>query len=127
MGPGMTKQVALSLWILCAANIGIRVQMVIAQTGVTVDAIEAAQRAAASRARMPAASAVSGSGYLTADPLVAAQVLAAAEKTFPNLAAELETAELFRKAVADPTLRGSLRGRIAEEDWISRNARDGWR
>lgn len=62
-----------------------------------------------------------------ADPIEAAQVLAAAEKTFPNLAADLDTAHLLSKAADDPSMRGNLRGRIAEEDWLKRNASDGWR
>ncbi len=68
-----------------------------------------------------------GIGTTIADPIEAAQVLASAERTFPNLAADLENAELLRKAASDPSIRGNLRGRIAEEDWISRNAKDGWR
>jgi len=61
------------------------------------------------------------------NPIEAAQVLAAAEGTFPNLAGDLANADLLQKAVADPTLRGNLRGRIAETDWIKRNGKDGWK
>ena len=73
------------------------------------------------------------------NPIESAQVLAAAEKTFPNLFQDLKHSELLQKAAADPTLRGNLLGRIAEEDlflhdksWTPtrrRNApqNDGWR
>jgi hypothetical protein len=60
------------------------------------------------------------------DPIEAAQVLAAAEKTFPNLSEELENATLLKDAVSNPSMKGNLRGRLAEKDWIERNARDGW-
>src|SRR5204862_135729 len=49
-----------------------------------------------------------------------------AEMTFPNIASESHYAELLHKAFSDPSMRGNLRGRIAEEDWINRNAKDGW-
>lgn len=61
------------------------------------------------------------------DPIEAAQILAAANKTFPSLSAELGNAELLKKAAGDPSIRGNLRGRIAEEDWINRNANEGWK
>jgi hypothetical protein len=73
------------------------------------------------------------------NPIESAQILAAAEKTFPNLFQDLKHSELLQKAAADPTLRGNLLGRIAEEDlflrdksWTQtrrRNApeNDGWR
>jgi len=97
-----------------------------AQPVVLQDPIKAAQISAAQHATPPA-----GVGSVAVstfdDPIRAAQVLAAAETTFPNLAADLENAILLRGAVADPTLRGNLRGRVAEEDWINRNAKEGWK
>jgi hypothetical protein len=68
-----------------------------------------------------------GASAVIADPIHAAQVMSAAEKVFPNLAAEQEKADLLRRAVKDPSMRGNLRGRIAEEDWINRNSNAGWK
>lgn len=101
----------------------------LAQAATVDDPVLSAQARAAARAAPPAvAEAVTSSAAAVAeDPILAAQVLAAAEKTFPNLAADLENAELLRKAALDPTMRGNLRGRIAEAEWIKRNAKDGWR
>lgn len=58
------------------------------------------------------------------EPITRADVYTVANKTFPKLAADIEN---FRRISSDPTLRGSLRGRIAELDWINRNAKNGWR
>jgi hypothetical protein len=97
------------------------------QLAVADDPIAAARRALAedpiATARRAAASCPV---TVVPDPIHAAQVLAAAEKTFPNLIAELENVELMRKAAADPGLRGNLRGRLAEMEWHKRNAKDGW-
>lgn len=100
-----------------------------AQSKVFDDPIAAGQAKAAQRATSSTSifrTAVGAAGSIN-DPISAAQVLAAAEKTFPNFAADLESAELLRKMVANPSSRGSLRGRIAESDWINRNAKDGWK
>jgi len=100
-----------------------------AQSKIADDPITAVQAKAAQRAASSVNISGTGVGVVgsISDPLTAAQVLAAAEKTFPNLAAELENAELLRKAATDPLIRGNLRGRIAESDWINRNAKDGWK
>ena len=80
-----------------------------AQSAVAIDPIEAAQRAAETRSLSSVVANVPLNASSALDPIHAAQILAAAEKTFPNLSAELENAELFRRAAADPTLRGNLR------------------
>jgi hypothetical protein len=98
----------------------------IAQSAVLDDPITATIAGVARRAASPSHIGATAAGAF-GDPIRALQVLAAAEKTFPNRAVELQTAELLRWAAADPTSRGSLRGRIAEEDWINRNAKDGWK
>ena len=116
----------LKRWALCALLALLVPCTLRAQTAVADDPITAAQLQAARRAAGPAAGAAEAAGAV-ADAILAAQVRAAAEKTFPNLAADLENAELFRKVATDPTLRGNLRGRIAESDWINRNAKDGWK
>lgn len=100
-----------------------------AQSITADDPLAAAQARAAERAASaPNISGIgAGAAKSISDPIVAAQVLAAAEKTFPNLAEDLEHADLLRRATTDPILRGNLRGRIAESDWINRNAGDGWK
>jgi hypothetical protein len=61
------------------------------------------------------------------DPISAAQVQAAAEAAFPNLTVDIGYAETLRKAADDPSLRGTLRGEIAESLWLERNAKYGWK
>lgn len=61
------------------------------------------------------------------DPIRSAQVLELAERTFPNLATQLESAELLERAAADPSVRGNLRGRLAEEIFERAQASEGWR
>lgn len=61
------------------------------------------------------------------DPLSAKHVLDMADKVFPNLAADARSAELLQRVVADPGMRGNLRGQIAEADWINRNGKNGWK
>ena len=56
------------------------------------------------------------------DPIHAAQVMQAVNRTFPNLSEDLKISDLVRKAAADPTMRGNLRGRLAEDDFLKRNA-----
>ena len=60
------------------------------------------------------------------DPIRAAQVLDVAETTFPNLARDLDSAELFSRVMSDPSMRGNLRGRLAEEIFAKNYASDGW-
>ncbi len=109
-----------------ASIVGAVISVVAKAQTIVDDPIEAAQRAAATHPAPPVVPTDLTGGTSVFDPIRAAQVLAAADKTFPNLTADLGIAELLRKAVADPTLRGSLRGRIAEADWLKRNAKDGW-
>jgi hypothetical protein len=112
---------------LAAIVFGLCSQLGYSQVATFDDPITAAQAVAArGAARFDIGAAVSPIGNEIADPIHAAQVLAAAERSFPNLAAELENGELLRKATSDPSIRGSLRGRIAEKDWIKRNSKFGW-
>ena len=60
------------------------------------------------------------------DPIREAQVLTLAKKTFPNLASDLSNAEVLRRAVEDPSMRGNLRGRLAEEIFEKLHGREGW-
>lgn len=50
-----------------------------------------------------------------------------AHAAFPRLSAELDNAALIQKAVGDPSMLGNLRGRVAEADWLARNAGAGWK
>ncbi len=61
-----------------------------------------------------------------ADPIRAARVLALAEQTFPNLSSQLSNADLLKRAVDDPSMRGNLRGRLAEELFKKNFAAQGW-
>lgn len=114
---------------LVAIILAIASPRLFAQSKVADDPIAVGQSKAAQRATSWANISGTGAGVARSisDPIIAAQVLAAAEKTFPNLAAELGNAELLRKVATDPLIRGNLRGRIAESDWINRNAKDGWK
>lgn len=47
-------------------------------------------------------------------------------ETFPNLSAQLSPKELAAKIEASPSMRGNLRGRLAELDWGARYKRLGW-
>ena len=97
------------------------------QTAVLIDPILDAQRLAPS---------VHASAL---DPIEAAQVMAQARRTFPNLAEDLKYGDLLSKAVQDPRMRGNLIGRLAEVDFFDRNnswkpslkanapENDGWR
>jgi hypothetical protein len=96
-----------------------------AQPAGVADPITAAQAGAVWRGALPTiVGSVPAGG---ADPIQIAQILAAAEKTFPNLADDLGNAKLFQRVADDQTMRCNLRGRIAEDDWITRNAKDGWK
>lgn len=61
------------------------------------------------------------------DPIKVRQVLDIAEQKFPNLASELGSTDILQRAVADPSMRGSLRGRLAEEVFQAKHGKDGWR
>jgi hypothetical protein len=117
------------LWLFLALGIVAPLPQLRAQMPTAKDPLSAAQAGAARRSAVPNAlveASLLGAGSLK-DPIYAAQVLAAAKQTFPNLVADLGNAELFRRAVAEPNLRGNLRGHLAENDWISRNSNAGWR
>lgn len=66
-------------------------------------------------------------GVISADPIDTAQVVATMRKTFPNVTAELRDDKFLSRALENPSMRGQLRGRIAESDWINRNAEHGWK
>ncbi len=106
-----------------------RLPSAMGQANAIDDPITVAQARAARRATPPSAvgTRVLRAGTTVTDPVRAAQVLAAAERAFPNLAADLKNSELLRMAADDPSIRGSLRGRIAEKDWINQNAKNGWK
>lgn len=55
------------------------------------------------------------------------RVSAAVAEAFPKLMEEQGLAATLDRAANDQTMRGNLRGRIAESDWLDRNAADGWR
>ena len=115
--------------LIASAGLGLWLPIASAQVSAVDDPIFAAQ-VTASRPSAPLSGARAIGAIVettAADPIFAAQVLAAAERVFPNLSAELDNAKLLRKAATDPVIRGSLRGRIAEEDWFNRNAKDGWK
>jgi len=61
------------------------------------------------------------------DPIREARVLSLANSTFPNLAAQLNSADLLQRAVADPSMRGNLRGRLAEAIFAKNHSSEGWR
>lgn len=61
------------------------------------------------------------------DPIKQAQVMAAAETAFPKLSADLENADLFRRALGDPSMRGNLRGRLAEHEFQRQREGEGWK
>ena len=61
------------------------------------------------------------------DPIKQAQVMAAAETAFPNLSADLENADLFRRALDDPSMRGKLRGLLAEHEFQRQREGEGWK
>lgn len=61
------------------------------------------------------------------DPIRAAQILELAETTFPNLARDLDAADLLRRVIGDPSIRGNLRGRLAEAVFEKNFAPEGWR
>lgn len=117
------------LWPIVTLIVACESPRLSAQSKILDDPIAAAQAKAAQRVLWTEMAPRAGLGIAgsISDPIMAAQVLTAAERAFPNLAADLENAELLRRAAADPSLRGSLRGRIAETDWIKRNASDGWK
>jgi hypothetical protein len=90
------------------------------------DPIASAQgKAAAQSVKQGAVGARLAFGAL--DPIGAVQILGAAEKTFPNLAADLDNAKLLQKAMEDPSMRGNLRGRVAEAEFLKRNEHEGWK
>ncbi len=70
---------------------------------------------------------LAGAPEEAADPITLAQVTKATERTFPNLSEELDSQKLLQKTLLEPSMRGNLRGRLAEEDFLKRNAKEGWR
>ncbi len=125
----MTHRTLLVRLLMASAQLCVCLATTSAQSLLIDDPISGAQIRAARRPVTPWGSGLRSAPTAAAfaDPIRAAQVLAAAERTFPNLSAELENAELLRKAAADPTMRGTLRGRLAEKDWMGRMAREGWK
>jgi len=61
------------------------------------------------------------------DPVKASQVLELAERTFPNLSVQLEAAQLLERAAMDPSVRGNLRGRLAEHVFEQVQSANGWK
>jgi hypothetical protein len=101
-----------------------------AQSAATADPITAAQTEAARRSAVQSVNetpALAIEAAAVEDPIRAAQVMQAAERTFPNLAEDLKVSDLLRKAAADPGMRGNLRGRLTEEDFLRRSAKQGWK
>lgn len=63
----------------------------------------------------------------TTPAIDSAAIESAAKLAFPNLSSEMTIDELLNKAGSDGSMRGNLRGRFAERDWIERNNGDGWK
>ncbi|MDP3087081.1 MAG: hypothetical protein Q8M99_02645 [Methylotenera sp.] len=61
------------------------------------------------------------------DPIREARILSLAKTTFPNLASQLNSADLLKRAVHDPSMRGNLRGRLAEEIFDKNFSSNGWK
>jgi hypothetical protein len=60
------------------------------------------------------------------DPIREARVLALANRTFPNLSSQLAASELLSRASENPSMRGNLRGRLAEEVFHKNYQSEGW-
>jgi hypothetical protein len=63
------------------------------------------------------------------DQITIRQVEKAVERTFPDLAVDPETADLYKRILTEPAMRGNVRGRLAEEDFLRRsvNVKSGWK
>jgi len=61
------------------------------------------------------------------DPITQKQVEKAMERTFPDMIADPEASQLFKRILMEPSMRGNARGRLAEEDFLRRNVNDGWK